>query len=111
VADTTVKIILCCRFQRTSKVMGQVSVEDMSRNKCFFLFRISHVLCFISICDLFTDSYSYITFTSASQVIVLVTTQFMFSCKLTDIFRPHRAIIRYTYIVTCISDYRRSSDW
>jgi hypothetical protein len=27
----------------------------MSRNKCFFLVRIPHVLRFISICDLFTD--------------------------------------------------------
>jgi hypothetical protein len=32
----------------------------MSRNKCFFQIRISHVLRFISICDLFTDSLSYI---------------------------------------------------
>jgi hypothetical protein len=32
-------------------------VEDMSRNKCFFFqVRISHVLRFISFCDLFTDS-------------------------------------------------------
>jgi hypothetical protein len=31
-------------------------VEDMSRNKCFFQVRISHILRFISICDLFTDS-------------------------------------------------------
>jgi hypothetical protein len=35
-------------------------VEDMSRNKCFFQVRISHVLCFISICELFTDSPSNI---------------------------------------------------
>jgi hypothetical protein len=34
---------------------------DMSRNKCFSQVRISHVLRFISICDLFTDSSSYIT--------------------------------------------------
>jgi hypothetical protein len=33
-------------------------VEDMSRNKCFSQIRISHVLRFISICDLFTDSPS-----------------------------------------------------
>jgi hypothetical protein len=35
-------------------------VEDMSRNKYFFQVRISHVLLFISICDLFTDSPSYV---------------------------------------------------
>jgi hypothetical protein len=34
-------------------------VEDMSRNKCFFQVRISHVLRFVSICDLLTDSHSY----------------------------------------------------
>jgi hypothetical protein len=34
-------------------------VEDMSRNKRFFLVRMSHVLRFMSICDLFTDSPSY----------------------------------------------------
>jgi hypothetical protein len=32
---------------------------DMSRNKCFFQFRISHVLHFISISDLFPDSPLY----------------------------------------------------
>jgi hypothetical protein len=31
----------------------------MSRNKCFFRVRISHVLRFISNCDLVTDSPSY----------------------------------------------------
>jgi hypothetical protein len=31
-------------------------VEDMSRNKCLFQVRISHVLRFISTCDVFTDS-------------------------------------------------------
>jgi hypothetical protein len=30
-------------------------VEDTSRNKCFFRVRISHVLRFIFICDIFTD--------------------------------------------------------
>jgi hypothetical protein len=34
-------------------------VEDVSRNKYFFQVRISHVLGFISICYLFTDSPSY----------------------------------------------------
>jgi hypothetical protein len=35
-------------------------VEDISRNKYFYRFRISHVSRFISICDLFTDSVSYL---------------------------------------------------
>jgi hypothetical protein len=34
-------------------------VDDMSRSKCSFQVRMSHVLRFISICDLFTDSPSY----------------------------------------------------
>jgi hypothetical protein len=42
----------------TGKAMGQVLVKNMSRNKWFFQFRISRVLRFISICDLFTDSPS-----------------------------------------------------
>jgi hypothetical protein len=37
-----------------------VLVEDMSRNKCFLQVRISHLLRFIFICDLFTDSPSYL---------------------------------------------------
>jgi hypothetical protein len=38
-----------------------VLVEDMSRNTCFLQTRISHVLLrFICICDLFTDSLSYV---------------------------------------------------
>jgi hypothetical protein len=35
-----------------------ILVEDMLRNKCFFKVRISHVLRFIPICDLLTDSPS-----------------------------------------------------
>jgi hypothetical protein len=34
-------------------------VEDMSRNKCFSQVRISHILRFISIWGLFTDSSTY----------------------------------------------------
>jgi hypothetical protein len=34
-------------------------VEDISRNKCFFRLQILHVLGFIPICDLFTDSPTY----------------------------------------------------
>jgi hypothetical protein len=33
-----------------------ILVEVMSRNKCFLQVRISYVLRFISICDIFTDS-------------------------------------------------------
>jgi hypothetical protein len=35
-AETTVKIIICCRFRRTNKVLGQMLVQDILRNKCFF---------------------------------------------------------------------------
>jgi hypothetical protein len=61
VAEITVKILLCCGFRRNGKAMGQVTIlmEDMSRNKCFFQVRISHVSRLISISDLFTDSSSY----------------------------------------------------
>jgi hypothetical protein len=37
-----------------------VLVEDTSRSKCFSLAPISHVLRFISICDLFTGSPSHV---------------------------------------------------
>jgi hypothetical protein len=41
VAETTAKRLLCCGFRCTVKAMGQESVsmlvQDMSRNKCFFL--------------------------------------------------------------------------
>jgi hypothetical protein len=59
--ETTVKTLLCCGFRRTGKAMGQVPMlaEDMSRGKCFFQVRISHVLRFIQIFDLFTDSPTY----------------------------------------------------
>jgi hypothetical protein len=62
VAETLVKRLQCCGFQSTGKAMGHVwmLVEDMSRNKCFFQVHISHVLHFISICDLFTDSALYL---------------------------------------------------
>jgi hypothetical protein len=35
-------------------------MEDLSRNKCFFQVRISHILRFKSICDLLTDCFLYI---------------------------------------------------
>jgi hypothetical protein len=56
VAETTIKRLIYCGFWRTGKAMGQVLVVDMSRNRCFFQVRISQVLRFISICDLFSDS-------------------------------------------------------
>jgi hypothetical protein len=34
----------------------------MSRNKCFSQVRITHVLRFVSVCDLFTVSSSYLSF-------------------------------------------------
>jgi hypothetical protein len=62
VAETTVKIILCCGFRHTGKAMGQVY-------QCWWricigidVFPGSNITCFIFyiICDLFTDSPSYI---------------------------------------------------
>jgi hypothetical protein len=38
-----------------------VLVQDVSRNKCFFQVWVSDVLHFVSICDLFTDSFVYQT--------------------------------------------------
>jgi hypothetical protein len=46
-----------CRSDRSNISM---LVEYMSRNKCFSQVRISHILRFISICDLLTDSPSYL---------------------------------------------------
>jgi hypothetical protein len=62
VPETADKRLLCCGLQRTGKAMGQVilmSVENMPRNKCFVHVRISHILRFISICDIFSDPSSY----------------------------------------------------
>jgi hypothetical protein len=42
-------------------------VKDMSRNKCFSQVRISHVLLFRFICDLFTDSSSYYHYHNANK--------------------------------------------
>jgi hypothetical protein len=53
VGETTVKRLLCCGSRRTGKAMGQV-YQCLRR-----IYRISHVLRFVSICDLFTDSASY----------------------------------------------------
>jgi hypothetical protein len=36
VADTGVKRLLCCGFRRTGTSVSML-VEDMSRNKCFFI--------------------------------------------------------------------------
>jgi hypothetical protein len=62
VAETTVKRLLCCGFRRTNKAMGHMyqSWWRICREIHFFRVRISHVLRFISICDLFTDSPFYI---------------------------------------------------
>jgi hypothetical protein len=55
--------LLCCGFRRTGKVMGQVYHcwwRICREINFFFQFGISHILRFISICDVFTDSPSYI---------------------------------------------------
>jgi hypothetical protein len=54
--------LTCCLFRYTDKTMRQVYRcwwRIMSKNKCFLHVRISHVLRFVSICDLFTDSLLY----------------------------------------------------
>jgi hypothetical protein len=64
VAETKVKRLLCCRFRRIDKVMEQVYQcwWGICREiNIFFQVRILHVLRFISIRDLFTDSPSYIS--------------------------------------------------
>jgi hypothetical protein len=55
--NTTVLRVLMLWY--SNGISMSVLVEDISRNKCFFQVRISHVLHFISACDLFTDSPSY----------------------------------------------------
>jgi hypothetical protein len=62
VAETTVKTLLCCGFQRTGKAIGHV--YQRWRGICreinvFVQVQISYVLRFISICYLFSDSPSY----------------------------------------------------
>jgi hypothetical protein len=62
--ETKDKRLLCCGFRRNGKAMGQVYQYRWrirrEMNVFFFQVRISHVLLFITICDLFTDSCSYI---------------------------------------------------
>jgi hypothetical protein len=57
--DTTVKRLLFCGFRRTGKAMRHVYQcwwRIYREIQVFFQVQISHVLRFISICDLFTDS-------------------------------------------------------
>jgi hypothetical protein len=63
VTETSVKWLLCCGFRRIGKAMGQVYQcwwRICRQINVSFQVRISHVLRFISICDLFTDSPPYI---------------------------------------------------
>jgi hypothetical protein len=62
VAEITIKRLLCWGFGALINDGTSVSMlmEDISRNKCFyFSIRISHILRFISICDVFTNCPSY----------------------------------------------------
>jgi hypothetical protein len=62
VAETAVKRLLCCGFRHPGKAMGRVYQcwwRICREVNVFFKVRISHVLHFISICDLFTDSLRY----------------------------------------------------
>jgi hypothetical protein len=62
VAEITVKRLLCCGFRRTGKAMGHVyqCCWRICREINAFSGFEYHFLCFIYICDLFTDSPSYI---------------------------------------------------
>jgi hypothetical protein len=62
VSETTVKRFICYRFRRTDKEMGQVYQYCWicQEINVFSMFELSHVLRFISICGLFTDSPAYI---------------------------------------------------
>jgi hypothetical protein len=62
--ETEVRKWLCSGFRRTGKAMGQVYQcwwRICREINVFFQVRISHVLRFISIYDLFADSSSYDT--------------------------------------------------
>jgi hypothetical protein len=62
VVETTDKILLCCAFWRTGKGTGQMYHcwwRICREINVFPQVRMSHVLCFISICNWFTDSPSY----------------------------------------------------
>jgi hypothetical protein len=64
VAEITLKRLLCRGFRLNDKAMGQVyqlwwRIRDRKINVSFLQVRISHVLRFISNCDLFTDLPSY----------------------------------------------------
>jgi hypothetical protein len=75
VTETTVKRLLCGGFRRTGKAMGQVCQcwWGICREiNISFQVRISHVLRFISICNLFTNSSSYrISYKKKTLVIIV----------------------------------------
>jgi hypothetical protein len=60
VAETTAKRLPCCRFRRTGKAVGYLYQcwWNIGREILFSIFQY-HVLHFISICEIFTDSSSY----------------------------------------------------
>jgi hypothetical protein len=65
VAETTVTRLPCCGFRRTDKAIGQVyqCLWRVCREiNAFLQVRISHVLHFISIWDLFTDFPSHLNY-------------------------------------------------
>jgi hypothetical protein len=71
VAEITVNRIICCRFRHTGKAMGQVYQcwWRCREGNAFFFFRvrISHVLRFISICNLFTGFVRFEVFTAVTM--------------------------------------------
>jgi hypothetical protein len=65
------KRLLCFGFRRTGKAMGQVYQcwwRICREINVFFQVRVSHVLCFMSICDLFTDSPSQLSLLSNFEI-------------------------------------------
>jgi hypothetical protein len=62
VFETAVRRLSCCAFQRNAKTMGKLYKcrWRMCRKKYMFLqVELSHVLRFILICDLFTDTSKF----------------------------------------------------
>jgi hypothetical protein len=118
-AETTVKRLLCCGFQHTGKAMGQGYQcwwRICREIKCFFQVQILHVLHFISICDLFTDSPSYFsTFvllaacyftTSNRDFAVLYLERFLWFAAMRRL--EHHCYLFGTYLVYSISHYEGS---
>jgi hypothetical protein len=88
-AETTVKRILCCGFWHTGKAMGQVYQcwwRICREINVLFQVWISHVLCYISICDLFTDSPLYFFCLSFNQYRIHLINSLLLKCTIFILF-------------------------